>query len=191
MKWPTQGHHLNKLGSTRAPDSAYQVSRSSAFWLRRRFFQVLPYMGMAAILVMWPGPFEQTFVPPSQGGSIWILASIGPVVSEKMFENVDIHTHIRTTEAYLYYKLTNEPKGSGELIKHGIVRVSNPKMILFWESDILNISPQRLTLKYVNCCCLWTNHLRKYAMSLMWNSVWLLSAIWLYPQPFLKMILRK
>ena len=29
-------------------------------------------------------------------------------------ENVDIQ---RTTEAYLYYKLTNEPKGSGELIK--------------------------------------------------------------------------
>ena len=32
-----------------------------------------------------------------------------------MFENVDIQhthipTHIRTTEAYLYYKLTNEPK---------------------------------------------------------------------------------
>ena len=35
-----------------------------------------------------------------------------------MFENVDIHTiHIWTTEAYLYYKLTNEPKGSGELKK--------------------------------------------------------------------------
>ena len=85
------------------------------------FLRFLPYMGMAAILVMWPGPFEQTFVPPSQGGYIWNLASIGPVVSEeKMFENVDIqhtHTHIRTTEAYLYYKLTNEPKGSGELIK--------------------------------------------------------------------------
>ena len=27
-----------------------------------------------------------------------------------------IHTHIRTTEAYLYYKLTNETIGSGELI---------------------------------------------------------------------------
>ena len=27
-------------------------------------------------------------------------------------------THIHTTEAYLYYKLTNEPKGSGELISH-------------------------------------------------------------------------
>ena len=43
-------------------------------------------MGMAAILVMRPGPFEQTFFPPSHGGSIWNLASIGPVASEeKMF----------------------------------------------------------------------------------------------------------
>ena len=35
-----------------------------------------------------------------------------------MFENVDnTHTHTdeRTTEAYVFYKLTNEPKGSGEL----------------------------------------------------------------------------
>ena len=82
------------------------------------FLRFLPYMymGKATILVMWPEPFEQTFVPPSQGGSIWNLASIGPVVSEEMFENVDIqHTHIRTTEAYLYYKLTNEPKDSGTL----------------------------------------------------------------------------
>ena len=44
-------------------------------------------MGMAAILVVWPGPFEHTFVPPSHGDSIWNLASIGPVVSEeKMFK---------------------------------------------------------------------------------------------------------
>ena len=69
-------------------------------------------MGIAAILVMWPGPFEQTFVPPSQGGSTWNLASIGPVVSEKMFENVDTHM---LTEAYLSYKFTTEPKGSGKL----------------------------------------------------------------------------
>ena len=34
------------------------------------FLRFLPYMGMAAILVMWPGTFEQTFVPPSHGGSI-------------------------------------------------------------------------------------------------------------------------
>ena len=81
-------------------------------------------MGMVATLVVWPGSFEQVFVPPSHGGSIWNLASIGLVVSEeKMFENVDIHTythihayiHVRTREAYLYYKLTYEPKGSGEL----------------------------------------------------------------------------
>ena len=26
---------------------------------------LLPYMGMAAILVMWPGPFEQNFTPLS------------------------------------------------------------------------------------------------------------------------------
>ena len=35
---PTQGHYLNKVGSTQAPDAAYQVSRSSAFWFRRRRF---------------------------------------------------------------------------------------------------------------------------------------------------------
>ena len=29
----------------------------------------LPYMGMADILVMWPRCREQTFVPPTQGGS--------------------------------------------------------------------------------------------------------------------------
>ena len=47
-------------------------------------------MGMAAILVMWPGPFEQNFFPPTHGYSIWNLASIGTVASEeKMFENVD------------------------------------------------------------------------------------------------------
>ena len=78
-------------------------------------------MGMAAILAMWPGPFEQTFVPPSQADTIWNLAPIDRVVSdEKMFENVDIHTYIYT---YIHtddrglpisYKLTTEPKGSGE-----------------------------------------------------------------------------
>ena len=47
-------------------------------------------MGMAAILVMWPGPFEQVFVPTSHGGSTWNLASTGLEVSkEKKFENVE------------------------------------------------------------------------------------------------------
>ena len=67
-------------------------------------------MGMAAILVTWPGLFEQTFVPPSHGDSIWNLASNGPVVSEeKMFKECGRRTDRQTTEVYLSYKLTNEP----------------------------------------------------------------------------------
>ena len=46
-------------------------------------------MGMAAILVMWPGPFEHTYVRLSHGGSTWNLASIGlTVIEEKKFENI-------------------------------------------------------------------------------------------------------
>ena len=47
-------------------------------------------MGMAAMLVMWPRPFEQFFFPKGPGGCIWNLVAIGPVVSEeKSFEIVD------------------------------------------------------------------------------------------------------
>ena len=68
-------------------------------------------MHMAAILVMWPGLFEQTFVPPSHGGFIWNLPLIGQAVSEdKMFKECGRQTDDgRTTEAYLSYKLTSEP----------------------------------------------------------------------------------
>ena len=80
------------------------------------FLKFLPYRGMAAILVMWPGTFEQTFVPPSHGGSTWNLILIGKVVSEeKMFKECRRRTD---NGAILYYKLTYEPKGSGELIMH-------------------------------------------------------------------------
>ena len=68
------------------------------------FLRFLPYMGMAAMLVMWPRPFEQLFFPKGRGGCIWNLVAIGPVVSEeKSFEIVDG----RTTDngACLYYKL--------------------------------------------------------------------------------------
>ena len=75
-------------------------------------------MGMTAILVMWPGTFEQT-VPRRLQMKFGFNRPV--VLEEKMFENVDIntyiHTYIRTTEAYLSYKVTTEPKGSGELIK--------------------------------------------------------------------------
>ena len=63
-------------------------------------------MVMVAILVMWPGLFEQTFVPPSHKSSIWNLTLSGPVVSEEMFKEC---ARRRTTEAYLSYKLTSEP----------------------------------------------------------------------------------
>ena len=44
-------------------------------------------MDVADILVMWPGPFEQTFVSPSHGDSIWNLILIDQAVSEeKMFK---------------------------------------------------------------------------------------------------------
>ena len=57
-------------------------------------------MGMAAMLVMWPRPFEQLFFPKDPGGCIWNLVAIGPVVSEeKSFEIVD------GRRACLYYKL--------------------------------------------------------------------------------------
>ena len=71
-------------------------------------------MGMVAILVTWPGPFEQTFVPPSHGGSIWNLTLIGQAVSEeKMFK--ECGWRMTTTEAYLYYKLTSEPSAQASL----------------------------------------------------------------------------
>ena len=47
------------------------------------FLRFLPVIGMAAILVMWPGPFEQIFVPLSHRSSIWNFILIGPVFSEK------------------------------------------------------------------------------------------------------------
>ena len=70
-------------------------------------------MGMAATLVMWPGLFEQTFVLPSHGGSIWNLTLIGQAVSEettlkKCRRRATTDNH-GTTEAYQSCKLTSEP----------------------------------------------------------------------------------
>ena len=47
------------------------------------FLRFLPYMDMAAILVMWHRPFQQSFIPLSHGGFIRNLASIGLKVSKK------------------------------------------------------------------------------------------------------------
>ena len=51
------------------------------------FEEFLPYMDVVAILVMWPRPHKQTFVPPSHWGSIWNLALVGQAVLEEIFEN--------------------------------------------------------------------------------------------------------
>ena len=87
------------------------------------FLRFLPYMGMAAILVMWPEPFEQLLVPPIPGGYIWNLVTIGPVVSEeKSFEIVDGRRTTtddgrrRTTEP-AYTISSPGAFGSGELKK--------------------------------------------------------------------------
>ena len=76
-------------------------------------------MGVEAILVMWH--------TPSHWGSIWNLALTGSAVLEKkIFENGGWQMdgqRWRWTDAgpWLYYKLNNEPKGSGELIMHFFV----------------------------------------------------------------------
>ena len=94
-------------------------------------------MGMVAILVMWPGRFGQTFVPPSQEGSTWIFGFNWP----SGFWGEDVwkcwHTHIHTyphmdDRACLYYKLTLwayrlRCLGSGELI------IIITKMSLFYD----------------------------------------------------------
>ena len=65
-------------------------------------------MGMAAMLVMSPRPFEQLSFPEGAGGCIWNLVAIGQVVSEeKSFEIVDGRTTDGRKDdgACLYYKL--------------------------------------------------------------------------------------
>ena len=63
-----------------------------------------------AILVMWPWCREQSFVPPTQGGSTLNLALIGPAVSEKkMFEHCGQRTDDDEDGPWVYYKLTYEP----------------------------------------------------------------------------------
>ena len=73
-------------------------------------------MAMVAILVMWPRPFEQLFVPNGPG-SFWNLITIGPVVSEKKsFEIVDGPTADRRWATEPAYTISSPGAfGSGEL----------------------------------------------------------------------------
>ena len=76
------------------------------------FLRFLPYMGMAAMLVMWPRSFEIFFFPKVPAGCIWNLVAICSVISEeKSFEIVDGR---RTTEP-AYTISSPGAFGSGEL----------------------------------------------------------------------------
>ena len=88
-----EGHHLDKLWWAGVPDATYQVSWKSACRFRRRFLKgFLPYMGMTAILFMWPASCHQIFISLYLKAFIKNLAQIGKVVSEKIwFEFLYVH----------------------------------------------------------------------------------------------------
>ena len=130
---------MNKFGSTHAPDATYQVSRSSAFWFwRRRFFEVFTINGHGGHLghvtmTIWtkfrfPHPKEALY-------EIWLQSAMW-FRGEDIWKcwHTYIHTYIRMTQAHLYYKLTYEAEGSGELIK---VEISGPWNIGHWPTYIL------------------------------------------------------
>ena len=47
------------------------------------FLRFLPYMGMVAMLVMWPNSFVQIFIPILPQAFIWTLVPNNPTVFEK------------------------------------------------------------------------------------------------------------
>ena len=47
------------------------------------FLRVLPYMGMAAILVMWPNSIVQIFIPILPQAFTWTFVPNRPTVFEK------------------------------------------------------------------------------------------------------------
>ena len=53
----------------------------------KKFQRFLPYMGVVAILVMWPGQFKHIFVSE---GYIWNMVTIGLLAFEEMFEFVKL-----------------------------------------------------------------------------------------------------
>ena len=85
---PRVGHPLNKLGSTWAPDAAYQASRSSAFCFRRRRFYLRFLPNIWAWQPSWSCDLDRlnklSFLHPMEAPyEIWL---IGQAVSEEMFK---------------------------------------------------------------------------------------------------------
>ena len=74
----------------------FQGHRLFGSW-EEEFHSFLPYIGMAAIVVMWPRHFEHTFVPPPHKSSLCNLVSVSWAVSQEMsFENVDVYVDADT-----------------------------------------------------------------------------------------------
>ena len=108
MPRSTQGHHLNKLGSTWAPDAAYQVSKSSAFCFQRRRFYVFTIYGHGChlghvIRTVWT-PFLSPF-PRRLHMKFGFNRPSGEDDWKCWHTQTHTCTYTRTTEAYLYDKL--------------------------------------------------------------------------------------
>ena len=77
----------------RVPNATYQVSWESAGRFQSRIFEgLLPYMGMAAILVMWPAPCHQLFISVYLKSFIQNFIHNSTVASEEIrFEFLNVH----------------------------------------------------------------------------------------------------
>ena len=92
-------------------------------------------MGMAAILIMWPGPFEQTFIPyPMKTPyEIW-LQSVQWFLRRRCLKSVNDKQMMDgqwTTEAYLSYK--QWAFGPGDL------KMVQPKLLFQMHLLIVNL----------------------------------------------------
>ena len=132
-----------------------QVSWQSTYWLWRRFVKVLILYGHDGGVV-WPGPREQTFVPPPHECSTWNLTSISQVVSEeKMFENVDrrqtttdtSHT-ISSPESLWLRGATNKSDEINEKILTFQFFLENGYCVHFNNEAMLALSSMELCIRY-------------------------------------------
>ena len=73
-------------------------------------------MGMAATLVMWPDPVNKLSFPHPTEAPYEIWLWLAQPFWRRSLKSVDMDDGRTDDRPRLYYKLTNEPKGSGELM---------------------------------------------------------------------------
>ena len=120
-------------------------------------------MGMAAILVMWPKPFYQSFIDLSCAGLTWNMTSIGPAVSKEkqsFYLTPSTNFHIIDYNTFVLPFLIQKPKGPNLALLENESRstqcqhfselantqvpdaksqVSSPSACLFWRRKYLKI----------------------------------------------------